>query len=67
MPYGESISRGKTDMATRKSTPKYEVVHDSGAVALTDVSRTDATVVARAMNKGSKVKRLSVRPVKKVA
>lgn len=50
-------------MATRKSTPKYEVVHDSGVVALTGVSRTDATQVASAMNKGSKVKRLRVRPV----
>ena len=54
-------------MATRKSTPKYEVVHDSGAVAMTGVSKTEATQIARAMNKGSKVKRLSVRPVRRVA
>lgn len=50
-------------MTTRKSTPKFEIVHDSGAIALTGVSRTEATQIARAMNKDSKVKRLSVRPV----
>jgi hypothetical protein len=52
---------------TRKSTPKYEVVHNSGAVALTGVSKTEATAVCRAMNKGCKVKRLRVRPVRQGA
>ena len=28
---------------TRKSTPKYEVVHTSGTVALAGVSKTEAT------------------------
>jgi hypothetical protein len=49
---------------TRQSTPKYEVVHDSGTIVLTGVSKTEATHIARSMNKGLKVKRLSVRPVK---
>ena len=40
---------------TRKSTPKFEVVHlASGTVALTGISKTEATKIARAMNKGTK-------------
>lgn len=49
---------------TRTSTPKHEVVHASGAVAVTGVSKTEATAIARAMNKGSKVK-CAVRRVRK--
>lgn len=52
---------------TRKSTPKYEVVHEFGAVVLTGISKTEAAKIARAMNKGARVKHLSVRPVKKAA
>ena len=40
-------------MATRASTPKYEVVQDrSGTVALTGISKTDAKTIARKMGKG---------------
>lgn len=47
-------------MATRDSTPKYEVVHDrSGTVSVTGVSKTDARSFARDSGKG-----FSVRPVR---
>jgi hypothetical protein len=52
---------------TRQSTPKYEVVHDCGTVALTGVSKTEASQIARDMNKGASKKRFSVRPVKRLA
>ena len=52
-------------MTTRSSTPKHEVVHTDGLIVLGGVSRTEATAFARAMNKGSKVKRFSVRRVRK--
>ena len=54
-------------MATRKSTPKYEVVHIDGAVVLSGISKTEATKIAREMNRGiprERIKRLSVRPVR---
>lgn len=43
-------------MTTRSSTPKHEIVHPYGAIVLTGVSKTEATQIARAMNKGAKVK-----------
>jgi len=50
---------------TRKSTPKYEVVHlKSMTVCLSGVSRTDATKVRRGM--GSKDD-FYIRPVKRAA
>lgn len=53
---------------TRKSTPKHEVIdYRSGVVALSGVSKTEAAEIARAMNKGSKVKRFQVRPAKREA
>lgn len=53
-------------MATRKSTPKYEIYHiASGVVALSGISKTDAIKTARAMNKGCTKKRIAVRPVKR--
>ena len=38
---------------TRKSTPKYEVLHvTSGTVAVSGISKTRATKIAREMSKG---------------
>jgi hypothetical protein len=54
-------------MATRNSTPKYEVYHTDGCVILSGVSKTEATQIARAMNRGSKRKNIAVRPVKVAA
>ena len=50
---------------TRKSTPKYEVYHTDGLVILSGVSKTEATIFARQMDKGSKKKRFAVRPLPK--
>lgn len=50
---------------TRKSTPKYEVVHVDGQVILSGVSKTEATQFAREMNKGASKKRIQVRPSKR--
>lgn len=48
-------------MATRDSTPKYQVAHDrSGTVSVTGVSKTDAQWFARDSGPG-----FSVRPVRK--
>lgn len=48
---------------TRKSTQKYEVVHlTSGVVVLEGVSKTDATIICREMNKGDPRKGCSIRP-----
>lgn len=52
-------------MATRSSTPKHEVYHIDGPVIFTGVSKTEATEIVRAMNKGCTKKRIAVRPVKK--
>lgn len=41
---------------TRKSTPKYEVVHPMAGVVLSGVSKTEARKIARAMNKGARIK-----------
>jgi hypothetical protein len=51
-------------MATRKSTPKYEVVTtDSRAVIHTGISKTDATRFAADMNRGGR-KSVEVRAVR---
>ena len=52
---------------TRTSTPKYEVFHTCGTVVLSGVSKTDAVKFARDMDRGSKVKRFQVRPVRRAA
>lgn len=45
-----------------------EVFHIySAVVVLTGVSKTEATKLARAMNKGSSKERIFVRPVRKAA
>ena len=49
---------------TRKSTPKHEVVHYMGAVAITGISKTDAIAISRGMNKGNPKKPFSVRRVR---
>ena len=52
---------------TRKSTPKYEVIHLDAGVVLSGISKTNATKIAREMNKGTpreRIKRLSVRRVR---
>lgn len=48
---------------TRRSTPKHEIVHPSAGVVLSGISKTEATLIARGMNKESKVK-VQVRPVR---
>lgn len=51
---------------TRFSTPKYEVVNQSGAVGISGVSKIEANKIARAMNKGAKPhSKVYVVPVKK--
>jgi hypothetical protein len=55
-------------MATRKSTPKHEVVSCFGTVILTGVSRTEAESLTRSLNKDTRQSmRSSVRPVKRQA
>jgi hypothetical protein len=50
---------------TRDSTPKYEVVHvASDVVAITGVSKTEATKMARNMSEGRKGS-VVARPVRK--
>jgi len=51
---------------TRASTPKYQVVHSEGLIVLSGVSKTEASRFAKDMDKGSKTKRFSVRPIKKI-
>lgn len=47
---------------TRRSTQKHEIVHPMAGVVLTGVSKTEATQIARGMNKGARIK-VWVRPV----
>lgn len=55
-------------MATRDSTPKYEVVHDfSGVVSHTGISKTDALRFARDSGKGFRVRAALHTPTKNVS
>jgi hypothetical protein len=50
----------------RQSTPKHEVFHRYDlTVVLTGISKTEATQIARAMNRDDKKKRIGVRRVAK--
>lgn len=51
---------------TRSSTPKYEVVHvTSGTVALSGISKTKATEIARRMS-GERPGSVVAKPVRKL-